>query len=272
MRGLEVAYHHYGPREGRPFVLIHGFTGSSDDWREHLPALGELGATLAPDLRGHGDTTNLGDVSAYTLDALVDDLTGMLDALGIERCDLLGHSMGGMLTLRFALAHPERLHSLVLMDTADVGLQMAPPEQFAKLLGIVEAGGTEALLGVIKGGRAEPAPAQAAYEERVGPERAWARVEAKLRAMDPLAFIGFARAIQEQASIRDELGAISCPTLVMVGEQDAPFLAHAQAMAERIPSAHKVVIPDAAHSPQLENPAPWLAAIRAHLEGARSTR
>lgn len=250
-------------------MLIHGFTGSSDDWRDHLPALGALGPTFAPDLRGHGDSTNLGEEGAYTLDELVEDLAATLDALEIAKCDLLGHSMGGMLTLRFALRYPKRLHSLILMDTADVPLQLAPPDQFDKLVGIVSAGGTEALLGVTKGRANQKAPAQKAYEERVGVDAAWARIEAKVRAMDPQAFIGFARELSGQTPVRDLIHAIECPTLVLVGEEDAAFIAPTEAMAKQIPNARKLVIPDAAHSPQLENPTAWLEAIRGHLEAAR---
>jgi pimeloyl-ACP methyl ester carboxylesterase len=109
-----------------------------------------------------------------------------------------------------------------------------------------------------------------AYEARVGSERAWARIEAKLRAMDPAAFIGFARALSEQTPVRERLGEIGCPALVLVGDQDEPFLAPSQAMAEALPDARHVVIPDAAHSPQLENPAAWFEAIRGHLSRVRA--
>src|SRR6478735_8260574 len=117
INGAELVYEDVG--EGtRPFVLVHGLTGFRDDFRERMAALAELGRTIIYDHRGHGDSTNTGDPTSYSFAQLVDDLAGLLDALGVPTCDLLGHSMGGMIALRFVLAHPERVASLVLMDTA----------------------------------------------------------------------------------------------------------------------------------------------------------
>jgi pimeloyl-ACP methyl ester carboxylesterase len=103
---IEVELQEWG-RGDRPFVLVHGFTGSRDDWREVAPILARERRVVAPDLRGHGGTTNVGRADAYSFDVLAQDLIGCLDALGIERCDLLGHSMGGSVAMRATLAAPE---------------------------------------------------------------------------------------------------------------------------------------------------------------------
>ena len=90
---------------------------------------------LAPDQRGHGESSNFGHADAYSFDILVEDLAGFLDALDVQRCHLLGHSMGGMVAMRFALRYPERLTSLILMDTAAEPLTIFPQalrEQLAK--------------------------------------------------------------------------------------------------------------------------------------------
>ena len=102
----------------RPFVLVHGFTGSRDDWSDVVPALAELGATVTLDQRGHGGSSNPGVPEAYSLPQLVQDLDRFFDSVGIETCDLLGHSMGGMVCLRLILARPERISSLVLMPSS----------------------------------------------------------------------------------------------------------------------------------------------------------
>ncbi|MGH7291971.1 MAG: alpha/beta fold hydrolase, partial [Myxococcota bacterium] len=117
INGADLVYEDVG-HGSRAFVLVHGFTGFRDDFRERLPALAALGRTIIYDHRGHGESANTGDAASYTFAQLVDDLGTLLDALDIARCDLLGHSMGGMLALRFALARPQRVASLVLMDTA----------------------------------------------------------------------------------------------------------------------------------------------------------
>ena len=115
--GIEIAFEEHG-RGDRPLLLVHGFTGFRQDFASQLAGLAQHGRVLAPDLRGHGESGRTGDPASYGFEELTADLLGFLDALGIERCDLLGHSMGGMVALRAALAAPGRIASLVLMDTA----------------------------------------------------------------------------------------------------------------------------------------------------------
>src|SRR5512145_3325852 len=96
VNGIEIAYEDRG-RGARPLVLVHGFTGFRHDFAGQLDALaGEL-RVLAPDLRGHGESGRSGDPADYTLARLCEDLLGFLDALEIEQCDLLGHSIRGIL-------------------------------------------------------------------------------------------------------------------------------------------------------------------------------
>ncbi len=261
----------------RPFVLVHGFTGTREDFRDHLPALAALGRTVVYDQRGHGESTNTGDAETYTFDQLVSDLRAFLDALGIARCDLLGHSMGGMIALRFALRHPERVASLVLMDTAarpPDGILRAPLAAGGR---IACDQGMETLSDLLRA-RAADDPARPAASRRLevemGAEAYWARHRRRLTSMDPEAFAALGAMLADQEPLTDRVAEIACPTLVMVGDQDLPFLRPAAEMAGAIPAATQVTIADAAHSPQIENPSAWIAAIRAHLvrvrEGAAS--
>ena len=103
----------------------------------------------------------------------------------------------------------------------------------------------------------------------MGSEKYWARMRAKLLAMDPEAFAALGPALGEQAGVVERLGEIACPTLVLVGADDAPFLEPSAQLRDGIPDARLVTIPDAAHSPQLENPTAWLAAVTEHLERVR---
>src|SRR5262245_5965079 len=186
LRGIEMELEEAGSSE-RAFVLVHGFTGSRDDFREHVPELARLGRTLALDQRGHGGTTNSGRAADYTLDGLVADLAGAFDALGIARADLLGHSLGGMVALRFALAHPERLSSLVLMDTSARPMPLPIPEPVrTALVKLVREQGVAALLPGMRG-RTFP-PSMTRSIERMGAEEFWERIRRKLEAMDPAAW------------------------------------------------------------------------------------
>jgi pimeloyl-ACP methyl ester carboxylesterase len=270
INGVELAYDDLGRGE-RPFVLVHGFTGFRDDFREQLAALTALGRTIIYDHRGHGDSGHTGDPASYSFDQLVDDLRDLLDALGVPRCDLLGHSMGGMIALRFVLAHPQRVASLVLMDTAARAPDRMPRAPLAAAGAIARAQGM-ASLAVLLRGRAADDPARPDAERRLERELGeafWERRRRRLTAMDPEAFAVLALELVDQPSLTDRLHEIACPTLVIVGEQDAGFLAAADELERGIRGAQKVVIAAAAHSPQLENPAAWIAAIRRHLERVR---
>ncbi len=267
---IEVEYSEAGSG-GRPFVLVHGFTGSRDDFADVLPKLGEHGHTVTPDNRGHGGTTNPGVPKGYSLEQMRDDLGNFLDALGHERVDLLGHSLGGMISLRFVLSHPERVTSLVLMDTMPSPMTSMPRQFFEAGAKVAREHGMAALFA---GMRARPPAmnpeAVKRTMERMGEDRYWARIEAKLLAMDPEAFAELSGVLMDQDPVVDRLEEIACPTLVLVGEQDLPFVAPAKLMAERIPNARLAVIEGAAHSAQFENEAAWLDAVGTHLQSVRS--
>jgi pimeloyl-ACP methyl ester carboxylesterase len=268
---LEIAYDDVGVGE-RPLVLVHGFTGHRRDFEPQLPALGSLGRTLAPDLRGHGETGAAADPASYTLARLAEDLLAFLDALGVERCDLLGHSLGGMVTLRAALCAPERVASLVLMDSAARALDFLPADSFRLAWTVALGAGMEKLQALVRERAATDAlrtEADRRLEREWGAERYWARQRERFCAVDPEAYAGLGRELLEQESLVPRLGEIRCPTLVLVGEADAPFVREAELLAEHIPHARRAVVPDAGHQPQLENPAAWLAAIGAHLGRVR---
>jgi pimeloyl-ACP methyl ester carboxylesterase len=268
---VEIEWERTGSGD-RPFVLVHGFTGSRDDWSDVLPAVAELGPTVTLDQRGHGGSTNPGTPEAYSLEQLVQDLTRFLDATGIERCDLLGHSMGGMVCLRLVLAHPERIASLVLMDTS-VGPIASGARKFFEVAGkIAREKGMAALFTAMRAQAARdpnrPAAARRA-EERMGEARYWERIRAKIEAMDPEAFATLGPLLANHDGVEDRLAEIRCPTTVVFGAQDTPFLEPSRVLEAGIRGARRVEIADAAHSPQIENAEPWLAAIRDHLARAR---
>jgi len=267
---VEIEWERAGSGD-RPFVLVHGFTGSRDDWADVLPALAELGPTVTLDQRGHGGSTNSGTPGAYSLEQLVRDLARFLDATGIERCDLLGHSMGGMVCLRLVLEHPERVASLVLMDTApgpiahqapriEIGGKIAREQGMAALFAAMRAQASTDPNRPLAARRAE---------EAMGPARYWERIRAKIEAMDPEAFATLGPLLVDHEGVEDRLGEIRCPTTVLVGAEDTAFLAPSRALEAGIAGARRVEIPGAAHSPQIENTGPWLAAIRDHLARAR---
>ena len=258
----------------RPLVLVHGFTGHRADFAEHLPALGELGWTLAPDLPGHGESTNTGREEDYRFDRLVEVLVALLDAVGARSVDLLGHSMGGMLALRLALARPERVASLVLMDTAPGPLRDLPLETFRLAWRVAREAGMETLQRMARE-RAADDPTRTEADRRLererGPQWYWERHRRRFLAMDRIAYAELGREIVEQQSLVPRLPEIRCPSLVLVGEEDRSFLEPAEVMAASLPHARLVVLPGAGHQPQFEAPGPWREAVLDHLRRVRNT-
>jgi pimeloyl-ACP methyl ester carboxylesterase len=267
LNGLTVGYAEAGSGT-RPLVLLHGFTGSKLDFTPRLTELARTGRVLIPDLRGHGDSTNTGDAKGYSLGQGASDLLGFLAKLDIAECDLLGHSMGGMIALRAVLADPQRIASLILMSTSarapdgirretlDVGGQVARAVGMTRLSEILRE-------------RAPNDENRTEADRRLQVELGDSYWEAwrypNYRSMDPIAFGAFGTAMFDQAPLLDRLTEIACPTLVLVGEGDSGFLASSEELARGIPGAKVAMIANAGHQPQLENPDAWLDAIRAHL-------
>lgn len=252
VNGIEIAYDEHG--EGDPFVLVHGFSGSGRDWSGVAPDLAASRRVLAVHQRGHGDSTSTGDAATYTFDQLVDDLEGFVDALALERFDLLGHSMGGLVAMRYAARHPARVRSLIPMDTGasptpGAGQWMQP------LIDIVTAGGMPAYYEAAKdvvfpGG--EDVAGLAAFK--------WS-----LDSMDPVAFVRFAEELTTYPPFLAQLGTLTMPATVLVGENDVSLRGAADDLTTAIPGAVLDVIPGAAHSPHVENREGWLTAVERHF-------
>jgi 2-succinyl-6-hydroxy-2,4-cyclohexadiene-1-carboxylate synthase len=270
--GVEIAYEELG-RGDRPLVLVHGFTGFRQDFATQLPALAEHGRVVVPDLRGHGESGRAADAGGYSFDALTDDLLAFLAALGAPRCDLLGHSMGGMLALRAVLRAPERIGSLVLMDTAPGPLAFVDLARLELAARVGREAGMPALAQILRARAKDDAERSAPdrrIEEEWGAERFWAWRTARIAAMDPAAYEALGLALVNQEDLTPRLGEIRCPTTVLVGKLDHEFRAPSEALARHIPGAKLVVLPNAAHQPQHEAPEAWRAAVLAHLARARA--
>ena len=123
--GLKIRAVERGAPNAPPVVLLHGWGCSAYIFRDNLPAIADAGfRAIAVDLKGHGLSDKPRERREYTVDALLDHIREILDALGIERARLVGHSMGGALTYHFAARFPERVESIGLLSP--VGLTGVP--------------------------------------------------------------------------------------------------------------------------------------------------
>ncbi|MDH2299187.1 alpha/beta fold hydrolase [Cobetia sp. 29-18-1] len=144
---VELYYHESDARDGAeeqttsqqdatPLVILHGLFGSADNWRSHIKSWSRTRRVIAVDLRNHGRSPHVAGMS-YPEQAA--DVIALLDRLAIERCDLLGHSMGGKVAMQVALEAPERLRSLLVADIAPVAYGHGHDDIFAAFEAVRDA-------------------------------------------------------------------------------------------------------------------------------------
>jgi pimeloyl-ACP methyl ester carboxylesterase len=260
VNGIELAYTRTGASvEGSPpLVLVHGFMGNSRTWDPVIKDVSSNRAVLTYDHRGHGESTNTGDADSYTFAQLVADFAALVDGLDLDRFHLLGHSMGGIVAMRYAVAHPERVTSLIAMDTGAAPSGSDDPSTGFMRLGIdvARTQGMQPLFDMINGAIPDTDEFAALREQ----------LRHDLLAMDPLAFAAFGTELLEYPSFVASLGSIAAPTTVLVGESDSGLRGAAEVIAGTIPNAVLSVIPNAAHNPHQENTLGWLEAVGAHFQ------
>lgn len=252
---------------GRPFVLLHGFTGAKEDFTDWLSPLAQAGwHAVAPDHRGHGSSEKPDDVSQYSFDALADDALALADQLWGEGEPfvLLGHSMGGMVAQAIAVRRPERVAALVLMDTLPGPLPFVKRVEIDAAIAIVLERGTDGLADVFAD-RGSPLDTPA-HLRVIAQKPGYAEFnDRKFRDTAPAAYAALLREMCDADDRLAALRSLTMPTLVIVGEQDKPIVGPSHAMADAIPTAELAVIADAGHSPQFENPDAWWSALSTFL-------
>jgi 3-oxoadipate enol-lactonase len=250
---------------GPALLLVHGFGGAKEDFADHIDALAARHRVVTFDLRGHGESDGPSDIAAYSLDRMAADVLGVADALGIDTFRLLGHSMGGMVARRVVLAHPARVAALVLMDTSPGPIAHIAPDALEAAATVMLDEGKEVLKPLLDAAAPLETPA---YEQLLAARPGFEEFEArKWEALAPAMWAAMAREMARQPDQLALLAGVRCPTLVIAGEQDKPFVEASRQMAATIPGAELVVIPDAGHSPQFESPRPWFEAIERFLAG-----
>ena len=262
--GLEVL--EAGAPGARPLMLVHGFTGAKEDFADHLDALAASGwHVVAPDLRGHGASDRPPGGESYGLRRFAADLVHLAGALGWARFTLLGHSMGGMAAQHLAIDAPDRLEGLVLMGTSHSVPDGIDPVVVELGKAVVRSGGMGLL---VEAARPPAGPLGTPAHDRVVRQRAGYREFSERKTLSASAdmWLAMVDELLAQPDRLADLAAVEVPTLVLVGEQDRSFLAHSRRIAAAMPRARLVVVPDAGHSPQFENPRAWFEALSAFLD------
>ncbi|MBW2053914.1 MAG: alpha/beta fold hydrolase [Deltaproteobacteria bacterium] len=237
--------------EGEAVIFLHGYTGSTQDWRNQMPLVAQNYRATAVDHRGHGKSEAPAAEDDYSIKTFSEDIYALLGALNINKCCLVGHSMGGFMSLQFVLDHPEMVKALVLVDTSS-GSYDTPPgyaELRAKLDELARTKGLEAAFEY----DAENNPMRVERFKNHPEQREISRQKVLSTSVD--GYIYVARTFRKWPPVTDRLNEIKVPTLIFWGEEDTPFTESSQAMKEAISEAELITVPGVGHNPHEEAPA-----------------
>jgi 2-succinyl-6-hydroxy-2,4-cyclohexadiene-1-carboxylate synthase len=208
---------------------------------------------IAIDLPGHGKSSAPPDPKRYSLDRFADDLRQVLDTLEVEQACLLGYSMGGRAALRFAIAHPDRISSLIL-ESASSGIhdEQARRQRIdadETLAALIERDGIESFVA-----RWEALPMWKSQNALGDSGRARLRAQRLANNAAGLANSLRGAGAGVDAPVIDLASTIRAPTLILAGALDAQYIEHGKRLAAAIPNARLEIIPNAGHAIHLEMP------------------
>ena len=248
VNNIDLSYVENGT--GEAIVFLHGYTGSTKDWEKQISFFSKNYRAIAIDHRGHGNTEAPSRKEDYAIKIFSQDVYALLNKLGVDRCCLVGHSMGGYMALQIILDHPDIVKALVLVDTASG--QIERPKGFVELRAMLD-----------ELARKEGLRAAFEYEAANSPlriERFAKHPEQREISLNKTlntsvdGYIYVARSFGEWPPVTDRLGEIDVPTLIFWGEEDTPFLKASKIMNESISGSRLVKIPDVGHNPHEEVP------------------
>ena len=241
IRDIEMHYEETG--QGTPLLLIHGLGSSARDWERQVPYFSKNYRVITFDVRGHGQTDK--PAGPYGIRLFAEDTAEFMKILNIESAHVVGISMGGMIALQLATIIPERIRSLVVVNT---GAELIV-RSFREFLMVLQRKLIVRLLGMRKmgevlSGRLFPDPE---HEElrKIFVDR-WAENDPRAYRDSMQGLLGW--------SVTEQLSSIQCPTLIVSADHDYTPVAIKEAIVAKMPNAKLAVIPNSRHAVPVERP------------------
>jgi len=223
-------------------VLLHAFPLDHTMWEPQIAALKDRYNVLAPNIRGFGPT----EAGPWTIEQAADDLAKYLTRINISSCALAGLSMGGYIAIPFYAKYPDRVEKLVLANTRARADNETEKQARTEMIAALQGAGVSILPERMLPRLLKPNPAVEVVQ----------KVRSTIGRTNSAAAIYALMAMRDRPDASTVLHRITCPTLVIAGEHDVVArIDECRAMAETIPNARYVEIPDAGHLSNLENPA-----------------
>lgn len=240
--GITLAYVEMGDPDGRPVLLLHGWTDNSRAWTILAPHLMKH-RLLIPDQRGHGasDTPDC----CYSLSAFAQDAMLFLDAKGVDKADVVGHSLGSMVAQLIAAEHPDRVDRLVLLGSTALAPVTRTDWLYKEVLSFKAPPAVGSDFMRIWSPAASPTPVDPAYVAHSEPE---------IAAVPLPVWHGVMRELVEVPAGRFA-DRVAAPTLILSGGKDELFPAeHHAALLRAYPAAEAHMFPDLGHNLNMERP------------------
>ena len=254
VNGVKTAYRFDGPEQGRVVLLSNSLMSNFTMWDWTVPALTDRYRVLRYDTRGHGGSATT--PGPYTIPMLADDAAALLDALGVASAHIVGLSMGGMIAQQLGARYADKVLSLSLCDSAS---EMPPRSMWEERLAIAARDGIPGLVdGTLKRWFTEPFATRAPEDT--------AKVRAFILGTGVEGYMACAGAVRDMAQTTMLLK-IKAPTLVMTGRQDpACTVDQSTVMHRMIDGSRMVILEDAAHLSNIEQPQAFNHALRTFID------
>ena len=271
--GQTFHLHSWGSASSPPAVLLHGFTGHGGAWAAQAEAITTAGyRVLAPDLLGHGRSPAPASPCRYGMERAASDLSALLRDITSEPAHLLGYSMGGRLALFFALTYSAQVRSLTL-ESASPGLandseRARRREHDNALADEIERDGIPAFVKVW-----ELLPLWESQRERLTSEQRQ-QLRAQRLTNRPTGLANSLRGMGTgaQPNLRPRLPSLAVATLLLAGADDPKCVVVNREMAQLLPNARLVVLPNAGHNVHLERPGVFIDNVLGFWQNCDSAR
>lgn len=256
---------------GIPLLLIHGYPLNRLLWRPQVDELSNLARVIAPDLRGHGDSTSIKSTGEKYppnfMETLADDCAQLLDVLEIDQPVILcGLSMGGYISFSFYRKYPQRVGGLILAATRSSADSPAARENRIKAINILKSSGSEPVIDSML-------PMLLSPTTLVNNPALVDSVKEMMRSVALEGMIGDLMGMMERQDSTPLLADIHVPTLVVMGEDDQIIpRSEAEGMQARISNSKLVLLPQAGHLVNLEQPELFNEAVRSFIISSKRGR
>ena len=253
INGINLYYEDHGT--GFPVVFTHGIAGTTKSWDGQVPAFSKKYRFITYDMRGHGQTDAPDDLSKYTLDIVVEDIYQLLRHLGIQKAIVGGLSLGGHLAIHFYNQHPDMAAAIILIGT---GPGYRTPEKARewnqRCMNRIRVLETQGMKGYMESGYSK--------------NNYYTTPDVMIK-LDPNGLANIRRGVMINLWGLDILPNIKVPALIICGDGDTSLLAATDYMAQKILGAKKVIVANAGHGLNIDQPQVFESIVLDFLDGLK---